>query len=288
MAKISLGRGIDSLYGDEETSTGKPPSKIPMKEIHPNPFQPRKTFTEESLEELTLSIERHGLLHPVIVVKRDGVYTLVSGERRFRAAERLGWRDIDAIIKELTDQELLEIALVENLKRSDLNPLEIGEGLERLSREFDWTQENISEHLGMKRSSVANYLRLLEMDPDVKESLRKGDISFGHAKILSSLEPGEQRKWTARVIARGLSVRALEDQITRAPKAKVEKDSKVQEWIGENSQVLSSALQCRATIKKEKKGWKVELSFNRMDELEDLITKLSEKASLKKGTLDEA
>ncbi|MDA8150311.1 MAG: ParB/RepB/Spo0J family partition protein [Nitrospiraceae bacterium] len=288
MAKISLGRGIDSLYGDEERSTGGPTTKIPMKEIHPNPFQPRKTFTEESLEELTHSIERHGLLHPVIVVRRDATYTLVSGERRFRAAERLGWQDIDAIIKDLTDQELLEIALVENLKRSDLNPLEIGEGLERLSREFDWTQENISEHLGMKRSSVANYLRLLEMDPDVKESLRKGDISFGHAKILSSLEPEAQRKWAAKVIARGLSVRALEEQIAKAPKAKIEKDSKVQEWIGENSEVLSSALQCRATIKKEKKGWKVELSFNRMDELEDLITKLSEKASLKKGTQDEA
>lgn len=288
MAKISLGRGIDSLYGDEERSTGGPTTKIPMKEIHPNPFQPRKTFTEESLEELTHSIERHGLLHPVIVVRRDATYTLVSGERRFRAAERLGWQDIDAIIKDLTDQELLEIALVENLKRSDLNPLEIGEGLERLSREFDWTQENISEHLGMKRSSVANYLRLLEMDPDVKESLRKGDISFGHAKILSSLEPEAQRKWAAKVIARGLSVRALEEQIAKAPKAKIEKDSKVQEWIGENAEVLSSALQCRATIKKEKKGWKVELSFNRMDELEDLITKLSEKASLKKGTQDEA
>ena len=288
MAKISLGRGIESLYGDEEKSPGGPPSKIPMKEIHPNPFQPRKTFTEESLEELTNSIERHGLLHPVIVVRRDAAYTLVSGERRFRAAERLGWQDIDAIIKDLTDQELLEIALVENLKRSDLNPLEIGEGLERLSREFDWTQENISDHLGMKRSSVANYLRLLEMDPEVKESLRKGDITFGHAKILSSLEPEPQKKWAAKVIARGLSVRALEEQIAKPPKAKMEKDSTVQEWIGENSQVLSSALQCRATIKKEKKGWKVELSFNRMDELEDLITKLSEKASLKKGTHDEA
>ncbi len=288
MAKISLGRGIDSLYGDEGTSTPGASSKIPLKDLQTNPFQPRKSFTEESLEELAHSMERHGLLHPVIVVKRNGSYTLVSGERRLRAAERLGWKEIDAAIKELTDQDLLEIALVENLKRSDLNAMEVGEGLERLSKEFDWTQENISEHLGMKRSTVANYLRLLDMDSTVKDILRKGDITFGHAKILSGIPVDNQKKWADLIVAKGLSVRALEDQLAKPVKAKAEKDTTVQAWIGENSQVLGSALRCRARIKKEKKGWKVELSFNRMDELEEMITRLSEKSPLKEGRPDEA
>lgn len=287
MAKISLGRGIDSLYGDEGSQNSGPTSKISIKELQANPFQPRKIFSEESLEELTHSMERHGLLHPVIAVRRNGAYTLVSGERRLRAAEKLGWKEIDAIIKDLTDQDLLEIALVENLKRSDLNALEIGEGLERLSKEFHWTQENISEHLGLKRSTVANYLRLLDLDSEVKEILRKGDITFGHAKILSGIPVEEQRKWATRVVAKGLSVRALEEQLAKPVKAILEKDTKIQSWIGENAKVLGSSLRCRARIKKEKKGWKVELSFNRMDELEEMITKLSEKATLKEGTTDE-
>lgn len=287
MAKISLGRGIDSLYGDEGGATSGPSSKISIKELQANPFQPRKTFSEESLEELTQSMERHGLLHPVIAVRRNGSYTLVSGERRLRAAEKLGWKEIDAIIKEMTDQDLLEIALVENLKRSDLNALEIGEGLERLSKEFQWTQENISEHLGLKRSTVANYLRLLDLDSEVKEILRKGDITFGHAKILSGIPVEDQRKWANRIVSKGLSVRALEDQLAKPVKTIIEKDTKIQAWIGENAKVLGASLRCRARIKKEKKSWKVELSFNRMDELEEMITKLSEKATLKEGRTDE-
>lgn len=259
-----------------------------MAEIKPNPFQPRKTFSPESLEELTESIGRHGLLHPVLVVKRNDQFTLVSGERRLRAAESLGWKEIEAVVKDFTDQELLEIALVENLKRSDLNPLEIAEGLEQLSREFEWTQETISEHLGIKRSSVANYLRLLDLEPDVKKSLREGSLSFGHAKVLSGLEGKDQRKWAKIIIAKGLSVRALEERLAKKPALPKTKDSSVEKWIGENSQVLSSTLHCQAKIKKQNKGWKVELSFNRMDELEEMITKLSEKSTLQEeGSNDE-
>ncbi len=286
MAKISLGRGIDSLYGEEPRD--EPALSVPLTSIHPNPYQPRKSFPPEALSELAASMKRHGLLHPVIVVKKGGGYTLVSGERRLRAAESLGWSDIPAIVRDFTDQDLLEIALVENLKRSDLNPVEIAEGLKRLSEEFQWTQENLSEFIGFKRSTVANYLRLLDLNPEVIEALSEGTITFGHAKVLSALGEEEQLRWKNEIIRRDLSVRALEDRISRKQRPRPADDLPTQEWIKENNQTLERALPCRARILKQKKGWKVELNFTKMDELESMITRLSEHlGDQPEGRLDE-
>lgn len=286
MAKISLGRGIDSLYGEEPRD--EPALSVPVASIHPNPYQPRKSFPPEALSELAASMKRHGLLHPVIVVKKGGGYTLVSGERRLRAAESLGWSDIPAIVRDFTDQDLLEIALVENLKRSDLNPVEIAEGLKRLSEEFQWTQENLSEFIGFKRSTVANYLRLLDLNPEVIEALSEGTITFGHAKVLSALGEEEQLRWKNEIIRRDLSVRALEDRISRKQRPRPADDLPTQEWIRENNQTLERALPCRARILKQKKGWKVELNFTKMDELESMITRLSEHlGDQPEGRLDE-
>ncbi len=286
MAKISLGRGIDSLYGEEPRD--EPALSVPVASIHPNPYQPRKSFPPEALSELAASMKRHGLLHPVIVVKKGGGYTLVSGERRLRAAESLGWSDIPAIVRDFTDQDLLEIALVENLKRSDLNPVEIAEGLKRLSEEFQWTQENLSEFIGFKRSTVANYLRLLDLNPEVIEALSEGKITFGHAKVLSALGEEEQLRWKNEIIRRDLSVRALEDRISRKQRPRPADDLPTKEWIRENNQTLERALPCRARILKQKKGWKVELNFTKMDELESMITRLSEHlGDQPEGRLDE-
>ena len=286
MAKISLGRGIDSLYGEEPRD--EPALSVPVASIHPNPYQPRKSFPPEALSELAASMKRHGLLHPVIVVKKGGGYTLVSGERRLRAAESLGWSDIPAIVRDFTDQDLLEIALVENLKRSDLNPVEIAEGLKRLSEEFQWTQENLSEFIGFKRSTVANYLRLLDLNPEVIAALSEGTITFGHAKVLSALGEEEQLRWKNEIIRRDLSVRALEDRISRKQRPRPADDLPTQEWIRENNQTLERALPCRARILKQKKGWKVELNFTKMDELESMITRLSEHlGDQPEGRLDE-
>ncbi len=280
MAKISLGRGIDSLYGDEKKD--EPANNIPIRAIRPNPYQPRKAFVLEALEELTASIKRHGLLHPIIVVQKGPDYTIVSGERRFRAAEALGWTEIPAIIKDLTDQDLLEIALVENLKRSDLNPVEIATGMKRLSDEFHWTQENLSDYIGFKRSTVANYLRLLDLHPETCDALVTGTITFGHAKVLSALDTSDQAGWTKEIIAKEWSVRALEERLARKRRAKILPDESTQEWAKENSQSLERTLSCRAKIVKKKKGWKVELNFNKMDELENMITRLSENLEPKK------
>jgi len=286
MAKISLGRGIDSLYGEEPRD--EPTLSVPVASIHPNPYQPRKSFPPEALSELAASMKRHGLLHPVIVVKKEEGYTLVSGERRLRAAESLGWSDIPAIVRDFTDQDLLEIALVENLKRSDLNPVEIAEGLKRLSDEFRWTQENLSEYIGFKRSTVANYLRLLDLNSEVIRAISEGTITFGHAKVLSALPDAEQIRWKNEITRRDLSIRALEEAISRRQRPRPATDQSTQEWIRENNQTLERALPCRARILKQKKGWKVELNFTKMDELESMITRLSENLEEKsKGRLDE-
>ncbi|EQD24299.1 MAG: ParB/RepB/Spo0J family partition protein [Nitrospirae bacterium] len=286
MAKISLGRGIDSLYG--EPSREDPTHSIAVSAIHPNPYQPRKSFSAEALSELASSLNRHGLLHPVIVVKKGEGYLLVSGERRLRAAEMIGWTEIPAIVREFSDQDLLEIALVENLKRSDLNPVEVATGLKRLSDEFRWTQENLSEYIGFKRSTVANYLRLLELDPEVIASISEGEISFGHAKVLSALTEKDQVHWKNEIIRRGLSVRALEDRLNRKQKPRPVNDESTKTWIQENRQTLERSLPCQAKITKQKKGWKVELNFTKMDELETMITRLSDKFEDKtEGRIDE-
>ena len=287
MAKISLGRGIDSLYGEEPRE--EPSSSIPVASVHPNPYQPRKSFAPEALQELASSMKRHGLLHPVMVMKKGNGYTLVSGERRLRAAESLGWSEIPAIVKNFTDQDLLEIALVENLKRSDLNPVEIATGLRRLSEEFQWTQENLSEYIGFKRSTVANYLRILDLQTEVLSAVAMGEVTFGHAKILSPLPPEEQVRWMKEIIAKDLSIRALEDRLARKQKKRPETtDESMLVWIRENSQSLERSIPCRARITKQKKGWKVELSFNKMEGLEAMITRLADNADEKQeGSLDE-
>ena len=287
MAKISLGRGIDSLYGEEPRE--EPSSSIPVASVHPNPYQPRKSFAPEALQELASSMKRHGLLHPVMVMKKGNGYTLVSGERRLRAAESLGWSEIPAIVKNFTDQDLLEIALVENLKRSDLNPVEIATGLRRLSEEFQWTQENLSEYIGFKRSTVANYLRILDLQTEVLSAVAMGEVTFGHAKILSPLPPEDQVRWMKEIIAKDLSIRALEDRLARIQKKRPETtDESMLVWIRENSQSLERSIPCRARITKQKKGWKVELSFNKMEGLEAMITRLADNADEKQeGSLDE-
>lgn len=284
MAKISLGRGIDSLYGGTDgPQDASGHTSIPLGFIHPNPFQPRKRFDEEALLELSESLKRHGLLHPIVVVKKgEEHYTIVSGERRFRAAESLGWPEIAAVVRDFTDQDLLEIALVENLKRSDLNPVEIAEGMRRLSEEFHWTQEHLSGYLGFKRSTVANYLRLLDLDPEVVQSVEKGELSFGHAKVLSAVKSQEaQITWKNETIRLDLSVRALEQKLSRKKRSSAKPDEATLQWVNENREMLGKTLLCKANILKLRKGWKVELNFGRMDELESMITMLSDKFETK-------
>lgn len=214
-----LGRGLEALLGAAgglaSTDEGTLKS-IPIAQIARNPFQPRKEFNAEDLAELQESLKGSGLLQPIAVRRRAGKdgFELIAGERRLRAATKLGWKEIPAIIKEIDDKTLLTLALVENLQRTDLNPIEEGEGYEKLSLDFGLTQQQIAETVGKDRTTIANMLRVLHLPQFVRELLQKGELSLGHAKVLLGLEDPDGIIALAKDILRdSLTVRELERRL---------------------------------------------------------------------------
>jgi len=189
-------------------------SKIKISEIYPNPNQPRKTFDRESLEELAESIRVHGLIQPIIVNKMDDGYLIIAGERRYRASKLAGLTEIDAIVKNYTDRQIAEISIIENLQREDLNPIEIAKSLQKLMQEYNITQEQVASRIGKNRSSIANYVRLLSLYPEVIDMVEKGKVSHGHAKCLVAITDYPTQLMLAKKVAQNkLTVRALEKEI---------------------------------------------------------------------------
>lgn len=189
-------------------------SKINIQEIYPNPNQPRKTFDRESLEELAESIRVHGLIQPIIVNKMDDGYLIIAGERRFRASKLAGLNEIDAIVKNYSDRQIAEISIIENLQREDLNPIEIAKSLQKLMQEYNITQEQVASRIGKNRSSIANYVRLLSLYPEVIDMVEKGKVSHGHAKCLVAITDYPTQLMLAKKVAQNkLTVRALEKEI---------------------------------------------------------------------------
>lgn len=214
-----LGRGLEALLG---TAGGLASSdegalkSIPIGQIGKNPFQPRREFNSEELGELQESLNSSGLLQPITVRRRPGKdgFELIAGERRLRAATKLGWKEIPAIIKEIDDRTVLTLALVENLQRTDLNPIEEGEGYHRLSHEFGLTQQQIAETVGKDRTTIANMLRLLQLPEVVRKLLEDGQLTMGHAKVLLGLEDPEMIATLAReIVSEGLTVREIERRL---------------------------------------------------------------------------
>ena len=217
MAKQALGKGLSALINTRVVNPapseelGERVQKLGLDLIIPSPLQPRVEFPAEHLHELVESIRERGIIQPLIVRKVDGRYELIAGERRWRAARELGLAEAPAIVREASDREVLELALIENLQREGLNPIEEASAYQRLSRDFGLTQEDISKRVGKSRASVANAMRLLDLDPDVQSLLKHDRISVGHAKILLSLKSHEEQKWLAeQVIRQGASVRVAE------------------------------------------------------------------------------
>jgi ParB family transcriptional regulator, chromosome partitioning protein len=216
-----LGRGLDALFNAPAPASSEGPEDprlrdIPITEIESNPFQPRKSFGPEELKELQESLKSSGLLQPVTVrpsPKGKG-YELIAGERRLRAASELGWETIPAVIKELGDQEILTMALVENLQRSDLNPVEEAEGYDQLIRDFGYTQQSVATMVGKDRSTIANVLRILQLPVAVRKLLEKGDLTAGQARPLLALADESRITTFARlVVERGWSAREVEKQV---------------------------------------------------------------------------
>jgi len=214
-----LGRGLEALLGSTTglaTSDEGALKSIPIAQIARNQFQPRREFNAEDLTELQESVKASGLLQPITVRRRPGRdgFELIAGERRLRAAKNLGWREIPAIIKEIDDRTLLTLALVENLQRTDLNPIEEGEGYHQLTNQFGLTQQQIAETVGKDRTTIANMLRLLQLPEPARRLLQEGHLTMGHAKVLLGLEDPEKIVVLAReIVAEGLTVREVERRL---------------------------------------------------------------------------
>lgn len=280
MPKPALGKGLGALI-PEVKAQGV--TEIDINNIQPSEYQPRKRFDESQLEELSLSIKSKGVLQPIIVRRADdGGYRLIAGERRWRAAGMAGLKRIPAIVRDVTEAERVEIALIENLQREDLNPIETAEACQRLIKDFHLTQEDLSKVLGKQRSSIANYLRLLKLPFDVKQWIAKGDITMGHAKAILSLEKqGDQAEAGRRIIKKGFSVRRAEvlvqGMLRRKPSIlKKKKDV----HIADLEESLKRFLGTKVNIYKGKKGGRVEIEYYSDDDLIRIIE------AIKKGGFD--
>jgi ParB family chromosome partitioning protein len=213
MNKKALGRGLEALIPKKLVVEEKKGSQqqIPIAKIKPNPFQPRKVFRAEDLQELVQSVKEKGVLQPIVVRKKGEGWEIIAGERRYRAAQKLGFLTIPAVEVQASDVESLEIALIENLQRADLSPLEEAEGYQRLSDEFQMTQEQIAQKVGKDRATVANSMRLLKLIPEVKSLLASNRLTAGHARVLAGIQsPQEQKKLADKIVNDGLTVRDAE------------------------------------------------------------------------------
>ncbi len=216
MAKRGLGRGLGALLSTSPAE-GETLRELAINEIAPNPNQPRKTFDVRSLQELSASMRQSGVLQPIVVRPAGNGYQLIVGERRLRAAKLAGLERVPAVIREATDAESLELALVENLLREDLNPMEEAEAYQRLLAEFGWTQEELASRVGKDRSSIANCLRLLKLPAVIQDDLRAGRLTMGHARALLSLTSAvAQLKLREEILAHSWSVRTTEEGVQRS------------------------------------------------------------------------
>jgi len=265
-----LGRGISALLPGSELLEDF--TMLDMDLIESNPYQPRKKFSEEELKELARSIEKNGVLQPIIVRQRsDGKYEIVAGERRWRAARIAGLKKIPAIIKDLEDSEVLQIALIENLQRQDLDPIEEALAYRDLMDRFGFTQGEIAELVGKDRATITNRLRLLNLSEGVIKALREGLITEGHARVLLRIEdPEEQERVCQLVIEKGLSVRQLEKMI--APKEK--KRTSDEEWVSEITRRITEKAGLKGRIKASSRKVKLILDFKNKEELEEFLRRI--------------
>lgn len=266
--KKALGRGLGALI-PQKTAAGPALVQISIDSITPNPYQPRKAFDDSSIEELARSVREHGIVQPLVVTRTgDNRYRLIAGERRFRAAQKAGLQSIPAIIKELLNEsDALQIALIENIQREDLNPIEEAHAYHQLHQEFGLTQEEISRRVGKERSTVANFLRLLKLPEAVKKMLAAGQLSMGHARALLAVEsPKKQEQLAGRIVARDLSVRQTELLASSPPKRKkAEKPKDV--FTRDAEEKLTRNLRTRVEIDRKRRGGVIHIHFASEDDL---------------------
>ena len=275
MADKILSTGLDALLGDVTKVNQQTIKELDLHQIKPNRFQPRQSFDEDKINELSLSIAKHGVLSPILVRETGaGGYELIAGERRLRAAKKTGLKTLPCLIDSAEDQTSLELALIENLQREDLNPIEEARGYDRLKREFNLTQDNISEVTGKARSSVANSMRLLNLPQSIIDLLYSGDLEKGHAKILASMETKDAEDLAQKIVSLGMTVKdaaaTKKPRTSNSPKTKIKNrdllniEEELSETLGHKSEIDEQS---------QSKG-KISISYTSKDERETIISKL--------------
>lgn len=280
-----LGRGLDAIFGSGGVDLKAKPMtemiELELDRITPNPDQPRTEFDEETLDELALSIRQLGIIQPITVRKRsDNSYTIISGERRWRAARRAGLERLPVYIREVDDEQLHAMALVENIQRQDLNAIEIALGMQRLIDECNLTQDALSERVGKKRSSVANYLRLLKLPNEIQLALKEGLISMGHAKAIAGAPDEEQLRLLKKTLKRSLSVRQTEELVRSLSEAseraaRPTEEEEYPESYARLVEQLERMFTSEISIKRSKTGGgKITIGFADDSEIERILERL--------------
>jgi len=278
MERKALGKGLSALIPEkvlESTVRKEEIVYVQSGQIKPNPFQPREDFDQQSIAELAQSIKEKGVIQPLLVRRRGDNYELIAGERRLRAANSLGLKEIPIIVRDVTDQDSLELALIENIQREGLNPIEEAHAYQHLLDKFNVTQEKISEVLGKARVTITNTLRLLKLPHEIQEEMKKGRISFAHGRALLEIEDANQQRSLAQdIIAKGLSVRELESLIkTRRPKVLKRKIGQGQREpiVAILEEQLQHALSTKVRISKRKKRGHINIEFYSEEDLERIV-----------------
>ena len=279
----ALGRGLSALI--PETSAARHgPQEVDLDLLGPNRFQPRVQFDDTSLDELAQSIRAHGVIQPILVRRHGSRFEIIAGERRWRAAQRAGLLKVPVLVRDVPDDKLLEVALIENIQRENLNPLEEAQGLQRLTQEFGLTHEDAAKAVGRSRSAASNLLRLLNLAEPVQQMLMAGDIDMGHARALLALDKARQITHASEIVARKLSVREAERLVARAAggarqqpllRVKQPKSRDVLRLEEELSDLLTAPVDIRIR-KRTRRGdqGEVTIAFGSLDELNGLIEKL--------------
>ncbi|GED55371.1 ParB/RepB/Spo0J family partition protein [Brevibacillus borstelensis] len=270
-----LGKGLNALITSNMIEEEEHVLEIPVADIRPNPYQPRKEFESSAIEELAQSIKEHGIIQPLIVRKSIKGYELVAGERRLRAAKSLGLKKVAAVVKDYSDQQLMEIALIENLQRENLNPLEEAEAYEKLISHHSYTQEQLAKKIGKSRPHVANMLRLLQLPEQIRKMVSASDLSMGHARALLGVEKEElQLQLAKEAVKKGISVRQLEELVKQANVSREtskKKPLKKEPQLIQFEERLRSRLGTSVKIKKGTKRGKIEIDFYSQEDLQRIL-----------------
>jgi len=281
--KKVLGRGLGALIPQRQESAPADShatqglAEIPISHIQPNPFQPRKTFNEASIDELARSVREHGIVQPLVVTRAGDKYKLIAGERRFRAAQKAGLTTVPVLIKEMmAEGDALQIALIENIQREDLNPIEEAMAYHQLHDDFQLTQEEISRRVGKERSTVANFLRLLKLPDPVKKLLASGQLSMGHARALLAIEsPKKQEQLAERVVRKNLNVRQTEMLASESsPKTAEKKEKEKDVFTRDAEDKLQRTLRTKVEIDRRRRGGVIHIRYGSEDELIRVVDEL--------------